>query len=165
MKNLRDWFLSVKIIAVVSLFFSIAGEANAQTSLPPTGFVTQYAGVTLYGQCVPEARELGVKILNRTLPYLGTNGVAADLWVVPTPGFAKRPRIQNGLVAIPPKNAFIVWSKSLGGTGHVAMVVGTVDGPKRIVRVVDTNWGLDQRGQIHDVNLNDSKILGYLVWQ
>ena len=149
--------------AVLGLLLGRAELAQAQ--LPATGRVDTYAGVKLSGQCVPNARALGQKIVNRTLPYLGTNGVAADLWSVTTPGFAKRDRVRNGQVQMPPVNAFIVWSTQLGGTGHVAMVVGSVDGTKKIVRVVDTNWNSDGFGRIHDVSVTDSRILGYLVWQ
>ena len=139
--------------------------ATAQAQLPATGSVNTYAGVALSGQCVPNARALGTKIVYRTLPYLGQTGVAADLWVVNTPGFAKRDRVRDGLVHMPPVNSFVIWSRQLGGTGHVAMVIGSVDGTTRTVRVVDTNWGSDGKGQIHDISVNDTRILGYLVWQ
>jgi hypothetical protein len=154
-----------------SLFFLVVlvvlslGNGTANAQLPSTGYVNSYGGVQLAGECVPNARKLGQSIVRRTLPLLGANGVAADLWVVNTPGFAKMPRLLNGQVRMPPVNSFIVWSRQLGGTGHVAMVIGSVNGVERTVRVVDTNWGLDGRGQIHDISVNDARILGYLVWQ
>lgn len=138
---------------------------TAQAQLPATGTVSSYAGVNLSGQCVPNARALGQRVVNRTLPYLGVKGVAADLWTANTPGFAKRARVRNGQVQMPPVNSFVVWSTQLGGTGHIAMVVGSVDGTTKTVRVVDTNWGNDGLGQIHDITVNDGRILGYLVWQ
>ena len=136
--------------------------ARAEAQLPSTGYVSSFGGVSLSGQCVPNARKLGDVFVRKTLPYLGSNGVAADLWNN-YGGFQRINRISNGNVKMPPKFAFIIWSKSLGGTGHVAMVVGSVDGTKKIVRVVDTNWDNRGSGMIHDVNLNDSRILGYLV--
>lgn len=150
---------------LVAMVVSFVGGEVCHAQLPSTGYVDSYAGVGLTGECVPNARSLGTSIVRRTLPLIGVNGVAADLWTVGTPGFAKVSRVLNGQVRMPPVYSFIIWSKQLGGTGHVAMVVGSVNGPQRIVRIVDTNWGSDGRGQIHDVSVNDSRILGYLVWQ
>lgn len=155
--------LGVRLLLACGVVWLSASLANAQ--LPATGRVNSYAGVSLSGQCVPNARALGQKVVNRTLPYLGTSGVAADLWTVSTPGFAKRDRVRNGQVQMPPANSFIIWSRQLGGTGHVAMVIGSVNGTTKTVRVVDTNWGNDGKGQIHDISVKDDRILGYLVWQ
>lgn len=152
-------------VALAVWGMSLVWIASAHAQLPATGRVDTYAGVALSGQCVPNARALGLRIVNRTLPYLGQTGVAADLWVVNTPGFAKRDRVRNGQVQMPPVNSFVIWSRQLGGTGHVAMVVGSVDGTTRTVRVVDTNWNSDGKGLIHDISVNDTRILGYLVWQ
>lgn len=150
------------LFAALMLLF---GSGTAKAQLPPTGYVNSYAGVTLAGQCVPNARALGERILNRQLPFLGANGVAADFWTVNVPRFAKVPRLLNGQVRMPPTYSFVVWSRQLGGTGHIALVIGPVNGPNRIVRVVDCNWANDGRGQIHDISVNDPRILGYLIPQ
>lgn len=151
------------LLSLMTMLTAATEEVKAQ--LPPTGYVNSYAGVSLWGECVPNARALGERILGRTLPYLGKKGVAADLWVVDTPRFVKVLRLLNGQVRMPPVYSFVVWSRQMGGTGHVAMVIGQVDGPRRIVRVVDTNLALDWRGQIHDISVNDARILGYLIAQ
>ena len=140
---LCDWRVPV---ALAVWGMSLVSIAPAHAQLPATGRVDNYAGVVLSGQCVPNARALGLRIVNRTLPLLGQTGVAADLWVVNTPGFAKRDRVRNGQVQMPPVYSFVIWSRQLGGTGHVAMVVGSVDGTTRTVRVVDTNWNSMARG-------------------
>src|SRR5437762_1717664 len=124
---------NVLSLLVLMLFLGFAPAIHAQT-LPPTGYVNSYAGVSLYGQCVPNARALEFRLTSRTLPYLGPTGVAADLWVVATPGFVKVP---NGPGVVPPRYAVIVWSRRLGGTGHCAVYLGM---PRPgVARVVDTN--------------------------
>ncbi|MCY2963964.1 MAG: hypothetical protein NT069_10020 [Planctomycetota bacterium] len=160
MKRKFNWLVGLLLSPLACVLLS---PPPVQAALPATGYVTNYSGVPLSGQCVPSARSLAAKLVTANIPALGANGVAADLWNVATPDFSKVPRLLNGQVRIPPEKSFIIWSRAVGGTGHVAMVVGVVDGPRRIVRVVDTNWGLDGRGQIHDVNLDNANILGYLI--
>jgi hypothetical protein len=138
-----------------------ATMAATRIVLPRTGYVSRYAGVMLDDkQCVPAARELGRRLLRRELPYLGADGVAADLWTRELPGWN---RIANDGRKLPPAGgALMIWGRGLNGTGHVAFVIGTVNPQTRTVRVVDSNWSLDQRGQIHDVRVAGN-VLGWIV--
>ncbi len=56
----------------------------------------------------------------------------------------------------------MIWGRQLNGTGHVAFVLGTVNPQTRTARVIDSNEGLDERGQIHDVRI-DARVLGWIV--
>lgn len=135
-------------LGVTRLLLASAAPASAQ--LPPTGYTSTYAGVQLDGkQCVPAARDLSIQLLRRTLPFLGANGEAADLWVVNSPGFAK---VANRGNNFPPARASLI----SGDAGWPARATSPsssawVDPQRRIVRVVDGNWFLNQRGAIHDV--------------
>ena len=148
-----------------ALFLALAlsastGVATAQQTLPSPGPINNYAGVGLYGQCVPNARVLETRLTGKTLPLLGATGVAADFWVVPTPGFLKLPRAAN---VFPKAGSVIIWGRQVGGTGHCAVVLGPSPNMPGFARVIDTNWRLDGQGMVRDVNLRDAGILGWLV--
>jgi hypothetical protein len=77
--------------------------------------------------------------LRRDLPYLGENGVAAQLWEIRLDGWNKI--ATDGRKLPPARGSLMIWGRQLDGTGHVAFVLGTVNSRMPTVRVVDSNWG------------------------
>lgn len=147
-----------------------AAEMFAQRPypLPPSGYFSSWGGVTLDGrQCVPTARDFAAGSLRRTLPNLGQNGRASDLWNMNLPGWQK---IANDGKKLPPaRGCLVIWSSQLpgsGGAGHVAFCLGTVDPRTRMCRFVDSNWfrypNGTERGAVHDVSIN-AHVLGWIV--
>jgi hypothetical protein len=151
-------------VGAIALWTALQATGVQAQALPAPGLVSNYQGAQLDGlQCVGAARNLASVLLKRTVPPLGTSGVAADLWTVNLPGWSK---IANDGKKLPPaRGCLIVWARSLpgsGNAGHVAYCAGTVDPASRKVRVVDGNYQLDQKGRIHDVTINNY-VLGWIV--
>lgn len=147
-------------LLIVGLGVVLVPTADAQVNpLPPVGMYPTYGGAQLDGTwCVGGARNLASVLLRRNLPAVN---VAADLWK-PIPGFGQ---IANDGKKLCGYGAMIIYSKELGNTGHVCMCLGTVNPATRTVRVVDSNWHdpYDWKGRVHDISLNDKRILGWQV--
>ncbi|TSC61776.1 MAG: peptidase M23, partial [Parcubacteria group bacterium Gr01-1014_106] len=147
--------------------FRFVGDTTGFSSpdpLPDVGYKSEYLGLQWDGkndkeQCVWAARQFAEKHLGHTLPKLGDGG-AEKLWRIETPGFRK---VANDGTNLPPPGSLIVWGRTVnGGTGHVGVALGTVDSKTRKVCVIDSNWGLDQKGQIRHVTIA-ANIQGWLV--
>lgn len=133
--------------------------------LPPIGRYSEYLGVDLDTpladgsafECVGAARRMSWRVNGTGFRYLGASGGAADLWDDPNhpslPGFRK---VAFSPGVRPSEGALLIWKRTPGNGnfGHVAVVLGMVDA--NTVRVVDSNWGLDGKGQIRDVDLTDA---------
>lgn len=133
--------------------------------LPEPGRYADYLGLRWDGrsddeQCVWAARQFAERYVGRTLPRLGARGGAERLFRIATPGFR---RVANDGSTLPPPGALVIWDASVGdGAGHVAVTLGVANANTRVVRVIDSNYGEDRRGQIHDVQIS-ARIQGWLV--
>lgn len=130
----------------------------------PDRHVEEYLGLRWHGrkgeECVWAARQFAEKYLGHTIPRLGADGGAEELFRIEAPGFRK---VANDGRSLPQPGDLIVWDRSVGkGYGHVAVTLDKVDPRTRTVRVIDSNWGNDRRGQIHDVRIGGS-VQGWLV--
>jgi len=115
-----------------------------------------YLGV-LFGdeQCVPAARNFYEALYpDSKLPYLGTNGSAKWFWNDPNYWPIGFDRIANLDSNQPRPHDAIIWVT--GVHGHIAVVIEVIDWSRKLVKVVDSNWGSDLQGQIHDVVITAS---------
>jgi len=149
---------TLRIILASLALVATTSAVNAQGQC-----ITSYAGVPLYNrECVPAARDLASKLLGRSIPYLGVNGGAKDLWTVATPGWTKIGNTGKNIPSMSKGGALVVWGPSVGnGYGHVALVLGVANPTKRTVWVVEANWYLGS-GSIREAQL-DGKVLGWLM--
>lgn len=139
-------------------------EFASPDPLPEPGLYPEYLGLTWDGdenrQCVWAAREFAKKKLGVEIPLLGKSGVAADLWEKDIPGLKK---VENGGKDLPTPGALVIWGRQLRGTGHVGVVLGPVEATSQTIRIIDSNLRLDYKGRVHDVTLDDPRILGWLA--
>jgi hypothetical protein len=133
-----------------------ANRASAQWADPT--YVSAIGGVQLDGrECVPACRDLAKLVLNKGFPFLGANGLAADLWTTACPGWQK---IANSGRNLPTNYGVVIWNKQLAGTGHLAFVIGIADPAARKLWVIDANW-FKGRGAIHTVTI-DGRVAGWM---
>lgn len=121
----------------------------------------RWNGTAAHEQCGWAAQQFACWYLGHALPSTSRIGNgAAEYWKEETPGFRK---VANNGKQLPPLGALLVWDRRAGkGYGHIAVVLA-VEPPNPWIRVADCNWNHDQRGNIHDVHLTDSRIVGWLV--
>lgn len=131
---------------------------------PRTGPVSEYLGLQWDGQkqdeqCGWAADQFSMWYLGYRTPRTWPAGVER-IWRMETPGFRKIP---NTASAVPPSGALLLWDRRVGkGNGHIAVVLNAHP-RNRWARVIDCNWNGNRRGRIHDVDLRDQRIPGWLV--
>jgi hypothetical protein len=149
----------VSFIATLLAIVVVLDRASGAFAQADPTFYSSVAGVQLDGvQCVPAARGLAAVALGKSIPYLGANGYAAQLWTMNLPGWQKDP---NDGRSLPTWYCLLVFNGNVAnGAGHVGLVVGVKDPAHRIVWLLDANW-FTGRGALHSVAL-DNRVYGWL---
>lgn len=130
---------------------------------PPT-----YDGVPVQGQCIDfvalycdQVLKCHIDGIDQYHPYKPPNSEDGAHWVWDDSRLQPHntDRIYNSAPNIPGRQDIMVWSSSLGGYGHIAIVDSAAD--RHHVQVVDSNWSLNLSGQVHVVDLDTSPVLGW----
>jgi hypothetical protein len=108
------------------------------------------------GQCVDVYRQYC-----NDLGFKQSAGVvgAVDIWTT----YLKTDfdKVENSLTGVPPQGSVVIWDKTVGPYGHVAICDS---GTTKSFKSIDQNWPVDNgTGVVHYVTHNYNGVLGWLI--